>query len=214
MMDRIWLRVTPLAALAAALIMAFSVTGPARASVDQAEATIETMANNALDVLDRVDDIDKREQQFRQIFERHFAIEQIGRFVLGPRWPKDDAEKRKEFLEVFQRYVIKFYTIQLNKYAGEEFRITGAREVGGDRYMVSSVIVPPEGQKTRLDWELVETPDGPKVVDLRVENISLRITQRDEFRSVIKRHGGTVDGLIAALEEKIAQIEAQQRQQT
>jgi len=209
MIDRVWLRVPPLAALAAALVVAISVAGPARAGVDQAKATVETMANDALRILDQTEDMEMREREFRQLFNEHFAARRIGQFVLGPRWPRDDADKRQQFLDVFERYIVKFYTIQLDKYAGEEFNVTGAREIGEDRYMVSSLILPPEGENTRLDWELEETPEGPKVVDLRVENISLRITQRDEFRSVIKSRGGTVDGLIEALEQKIAQLDDQ-----
>jgi phospholipid transport system substrate-binding protein len=39
-------------------------------------------------------------------------------------------------------------------------------------------------------------------VDVVVEGISMGITQRDEFASVIRNHGGKVEGLLAALRKK------------
>lgn len=210
MKDQVSLRMPLIAVLAIAFTVATGAAAPARASVDEAKATVESMANNALRILDRNQEVSEREEKFRELFRQNFAVQQIGQFVLGRRWPQDDAAKRQEFLDVFERYVVKFYTVQLNKYAGEDFNVTGGREQGGGRYLVSSEVIPPEGDKVNLEWELEDTPDGPKVVDLRVQNISLRITQRDEFRSVIKARGGTVDGLIEALEEKIAQLEERQ----
>lgn len=208
MKDRVSLRMPLFAAFAVAIVISAASTTPARADVEQAKATVERMANEALRILDTKRDVEEREQTFLELFRENFAVQTIGEFVLGRRWPKDDAAKRDEFLDVFERYVVKFYTIQLNKYAGgENFRVTGGREQGAGRYMVTSDVIPPQGEKVQLDWELEDMPDGPKVVDLRVENISLRITQRDEFRSVIKARGGTIEGLIEALEEKIDQLE-------
>jgi phospholipid transport system substrate-binding protein len=40
------------------------------------------------------------------------------------------------------------------------------------------------------------------VIDVVVEGVSMRVTQRDEFAAVIRRNGGKVEGLLAALRRK------------
>ena len=47
------------------------------------------------------------------------------------------------------------------------------------------------------------------VRDVLVENISMSQTQKREFASVYQQRGNTVDGLIAALREKIAELDKQ-----
>jgi phospholipid transport system substrate-binding protein len=41
-----------------------------------------------------------------------------------------------------------------------------------------------------------------RIIDIAVEGISMAVTQRDEFSSVIQRGGGQVQALIAALRER------------
>ena len=44
---------------------------------------------------------------------------------------------------------------------------------------------------------------GGEVVDVVVEGVSMLITQRDEFSSVIQRSGGQVEGLLASLRQRV-----------
>src|SRR6266851_3526021 len=43
-----------------------------------------------------------------------------------------------------------------------------------------------------------------KVVDIDVEGVSMLVTQREEFGSVIQRSGGTIAGLNKTLQERLA----------
>ena len=54
---------------------------------------------------------------------------------------------------------------------------------------------------------LAPAADGLKVVDLRVENLSLAITERDEFASILQANGGDIDRLIAFMEAKISKLD-------
>ena len=55
---------------------------------------------------------------------------------------------------------------------------------------------------------LVHAADRLKVVDLRVENLSLAITERDEFASVLQANDGNIDQLIAFMQDKIKKLDA------
>jgi phospholipid transport system substrate-binding protein len=42
-----------------------------------------------------------------------------------------------------------------------------------------------------------------KIIDLAIEGISMAVTQRDEFSSVIQRGGGRVEALLVSLRERV-----------
>ena len=55
-------------------------------------------------------------------------------------------------------------------------------------------------QPVQIDYRMVKTPNGWKVYDVVVENLSLVTTYRSQFQSEIARAG--IDGLIKTLEAK------------
>jgi len=56
----------------------------------------------------------------------------------------------------------------------------------------------------KIDWRLVAENGTYKISDVIVEGISMMVTQRSEFASVVQRNGGQVRGLIAMMREKTA----------
>ncbi len=61
---------------------------------------------------------------------------------------------------------------------------------------------PNQTENTKAGYRLrPEKSNGFKIVDIIVEGVSLVITQRSEFGSVIKQKG--MDGLITTIENKI-----------
>jgi phospholipid transport system substrate-binding protein len=55
-----------------------------------------------------------------------------------------------------------------------------------------------------VDWRVRQEQDQSwRVVDMVVEGVSMSVTQRSEFASVIESKGGTVKGLIETLRQKV-----------
>ncbi|MEC7028100.1 MAG: ABC transporter substrate-binding protein, partial [Pseudomonadota bacterium] len=68
--------------------------------------------------------------------------------------------------------------------------------------IVTSFIIPDQGSEIQIDWR-VRYKDGKyKVIDIIVEGVSMSVTQRSDFSSVIQRGGGNVQVLIDHLREK------------
>ena len=55
-----------------------------------------------------------------------------------------------------------------------------------------------------VDWRLVTDNGAYKINDIIVEGISMGMTQRSEFASVVQRNGRQLRGLIALMREKTA----------
>jgi phospholipid transport system substrate-binding protein len=76
-----------------------------------------------------------------------------------------------------------------------------AEDSDGD-IMVFSHIIRPSGPPVRFDWRVRANGEGYKIVDVMVEGISMVITQRAVFNSVIRESGGNFDGLLVALRQQ------------
>ena len=190
-------------ALAPAAARSSGATGDDGAAAAQA---LRSIADRALAILKRSDAVG-REAAFLQLFRQEFATGAIGRFVLGAYRTSVTHAQFARYQAVLETLVAKTTATRLSGYAGEGLEVLGAR-AEGTRWLVTSRVVPKTGEPVRLDWVMARSSAGLKVVDLRVENLSLAITERDEFASVLQANGGNIDRLIAFMQDKIRKLES------
>jgi phospholipid transport system substrate-binding protein len=193
-----------LAAIALSLGLAISAQ-PAAAAADPAEI-IRDMGNQALEVLGKKVPPSEREARFQELFHQDFDVPTIARFVLGRYWRLATPAQRQEFVRLFFQYTILTYSNRLGEYSGEQFHVTGSRP-DGDGSIVTSEIIRPNAPPTKVDWRLNSTDGTYKITDVIVDGISMAVTQRSEFASVIQRHGGQLQGLLALLRQKIQSVD-------
>jgi phospholipid transport system substrate-binding protein len=180
---------------------------PAGAAADPA-ALINDLGNRALEVLGKNVSPSQREARFRELFDQDFDVPTIARFVLGRYWRIATAAQQQEFVRLFAEYTALAYSNRLAQYSGETLRVTGSR-AEPDGSIVTSEIVRTNGTPpAQLDWRLSWTDGTYKITDVIVDGISMAVTQRSEFASVIQRHGGQVQGLLTLLREKTAGADA------
>lgn len=189
--------------VAAGLVAACLLLGerPAVAAADPA-VVVADLGNQAIQVLGKNVDPTLRVARFRQLFQQDFDVPEISRFVLGRYWRLASPQQQQEFIRLFTNYIAFVYANQLAEYNGEKLRVTGSRRAP-DGELVASEIIRSDGRPpARVDWMLTAENGAYKISDVIVEGISMAVTQRSEFASVIQRNGGQVAGLIAALRQK------------
>ena len=170
----------------------------------QATAFMNGLWNRALELLNNKTPIAERQARFRALFNDDFDTPGIARFVLGRYWRSASPEEQKEFLKLFQDYVVFVYTARLSDFGGEQFKINGSRPDADSVIVSTDVITPGAPQPLKIDWRLVNDDGAYKISDVIVEGVSMAVTQRSEFASVIQRHGGQVQGLIDLMRQKTA----------
>jgi phospholipid transport system substrate-binding protein len=148
-----------------------------------------------------------RERAFRRLLTDGFHLELIGRFVLGRHWRNASEAERAEFGRLFEDYVVASYAQQLANYAGEQLVIEGGQVKGERGALVSSRITRPQGDPIQVEWRLRRAGESWKIIDVMVEGISMAVTHRSEFSSVIGSHGGRIDGLLEVLRGKTTPTE-------
>lgn len=149
----------------------------------------------------------ERESRFRMLFQQHFNVKLIGRWVLGRPWRTASETQRRAYLEAFETYIVKTYTVQLAGYGGDRLQVVGVEK---DRRGVAVIShIKPKNNRSRpiiVRWRLHKTGGRLLVRDVVIDGISMSLNQRREFASVYAREG-SVDGLIATLRRKIAELD-------
>jgi phospholipid transport system substrate-binding protein len=181
-----------------------SSAAPPAVNPADAVAFMNQLWDRAVEVLSNKADPAVREARFRQLFHEDFDCTGIARFVLGRYWRAANEAEQREFVKLFEDYAAYVYTARLGDFAGETFKIRGSR-IDGDGVIVSTDVMSPGAQTPlRIDWQLGYNNGGYKINDLIVEGISMMVTQRSEFASVVQRNGGQVGSVIAKMREKTA----------
>jgi phospholipid transport system substrate-binding protein len=174
--------------------------------VDQAGRFIENLAEEAVDALTEPGiSREERENRFKKLLTEHFAVTTIGQWVLGRYWRMATLEERKEYLNLFEQMLVATYVTRFERYSGETLKVqrTLVDERSGDA-MVFSELKRRDGQSVvSIGWRLRSKGDSFKVVDVLVEGVSMGQTQRSEFASVIRRHGGEIEGLLNEMRERV-----------
>ncbi len=148
---------------------------------------------------------EEREALFRGLLNETFDIRRIGRFVVGRYWRKAEADDREAFLEAFEDAIVQRFLPLFSQYQGEQLIIgKAAPDRKNPKYtVVTSTYIDAQGREVKADWRLLQRDGDYKVFDVVVEGVSMAITLRSEYASVIKNRGG-LPGLVVLLREKLA----------
>lgn len=195
---------SPLAIGAILLSAAFCAAAPRGAAAqDQGAAGfIQNLGTQGLQVLTAPEP--QRVARFRQLFDSDFDIPEISRFVLGQYAHSLPPEQQQEFTGLLRDYIAHAYSARLAPYAGAPFRVTGTRPYGGET-VVTSQVTKPGGQPTEINWHVTNNGGRYLVTDVNVDGVSMKVTQRSEFASIIQRNGGRAEALLAALRQQLGQ---------
>jgi phospholipid transport system substrate-binding protein len=178
------------------------VAGPARADEESAKNFVTQLGNEAVSILKPENSTDQRQQALVGLFRKAFDFDTIGRAVVGQYWNKATPEQQAEYRKVFEDYVVTTYARRLAPFTLSGFSISGAKGVGKQDILVETVIERPDDPPLNYAWRVREGDGGSKLVDVVVEGVSLTITHRADFASVLQRDG--MDGLIATLKQKLS----------
>jgi phospholipid transport system substrate-binding protein len=174
---------------------------PTLAAADPA-ALISNLGSRALEVLGKDATQSQRVTRFRELLREDFDVPGIARFVLGRYWNTATEAQRTEFTKLFEEYVAIAYATRLAQYTGENFKVTGSRREGDGAIVSSQIIRTGGAPPVKVDWRLTGRSGVYKISDVSVDGISMAVTERSEFASVIQHHGGQVQGLLTMLREK------------
>lgn len=189
--------------MAFVMLLAVSPAKADEAFEAKAKAHVQTLGDKAIAVISNTSNTKAdREREFNKLLVQYFDLKSIGRFVLGRYWRDATPEQHKEYLKLFQKMIASMYAEKFSTYTNEKFNVVNAVAKNERDAIVSSQI---EFDGSRppimLEWRVRNKEDGLKIVDLSVEGISMSVTQRSDYNSVIQKNDGDVEALLVTLRD-------------
>ncbi|MEM6681765.1 MAG: ABC transporter substrate-binding protein [Pseudomonadota bacterium] len=147
---------------------------------------------------------DEQKAEFRRLFKKGTAVEQLGPLLLGYHRKRFSAEQLKRYTDLLPDYVVAIYTDRLFDVGNEEVSIQNTYTQGSsDVWIVTKVTSPIGGDDLRADWRIRRLDSGRfSLLDVKVENISLFQTKKDEFMAYLGRRG--IEAFLKRLSEDVA----------
>ncbi|WP_339864624.1 ABC transporter substrate-binding protein [Paremcibacter congregatus] len=172
----------------------------------QAASFIQTLADRALTSLGTAEfSLADQEVRFREILTDGFDVNYIGRISLGRHKKAASNAQVTAYQSLFPEYLVKVYTSRLTKLDTQEVRTGDVLPKGKIDMYVRTKVINADGKSYDVDWRVRPTPNADnsgtydfKIIDVKIEGISMARTQRDDFTARITESGMT--GLIAFMQ--------------
>ncbi len=170
--------------------------------IEQSKYFVENLGKQ---VVEKVSNINLTESErivnFRNLYLDAFDNYYISRFVLGQYWKRLDSKMRKQFVESFNDYIVTTYAPKFKGWEGT-FKATDSL-LENNYYNVKMNVLNKDGPTLKFMWKIyLDKNKNFKILDVNIDGVSMLVTQRAEFMSVIKNNPKGVIGLIEAMEKK------------
>ena len=176
----------------------------------RAEQFIEVLSSEALTLAtDTTLTSRDRLSKISKLLSEGFDMPWIARFILGRNWRNASQNEREEYSSLFKTILEHSYSRQFTDYSGQKIVILGHKLGRRDYVFVRSRIFDPERSNIHIDvnWRLVPAGNSFKIVDIVIEGVSMAVTQRNEYASVLQRNGNSIPALINAMRKSLAKLE-------
>ncbi len=159
------------------------------------------------DVLEKLSDKSVSKEEKSEFIEEialgNVDINALSLYTLGEIRKTVNKEDLKNYQKSFEKYFLKSLTSRLSDYSSSKFEVTNVEQKSSNYTIVSSKIIPENGDpEIKIDWRVyTKNPDKPLIRDLIVEGLSLARTQKEEFASILSSNNNEINFLITKLEE-------------
>jgi len=184
----------------------FLVAIPAAAEEQNPEALVKQVTAEVLEAIkgDKQLAAGDKQKALRLAEEKvipHIDFEEATRLAVGRAWSQASPEQKKQLVAEFRRMLVRIYSSAIEPYQGQTIKVAPVRMKPGDTEVtVHNTFVRSGGKGIPFDYAMRKTEQGWKIYDIVVEGVSLVLTYRSEFDSLVKQEG--VDGLIKRLAQK------------
>ena len=166
---------------------------------------IEMITNEASKILSS--DISKFEKMsgLKVIAKENVDIKGIGLYTLGSHRKNLTDSKKKEYLDLFNKYFLKSFSSRLAEYSDPKINVLSQKKLNEKYTIVSSILLATDKRpEVKIDWRVyTKNKEKPLIRDLIIEGLSLARTQKEEFNSVITSSDNGIEGLFSNLKNFI-----------
>ena len=166
---------------------------------------VQSVANEASLILTKNSTKEQKIEKLKSIAKKSVDFRGIGYYSLGAHRKNLSDDKKKEYLNIFEKYFLKSFSSRLAEYTDPKIRVDSQKKLNEKYTIVSSVLLATkEKPEVNIDWRVItKNPDKPLIIDVVIEGVSLAKVQKEEFNSIIQSNNGDINALLTSLKEFI-----------
>ena len=134
-----------------------------------------------------------------QTINNNFAGSGIAKFVAGKSWNGASKDTKLEYVKLFKRHLALNIASMMQGYSNQSYELTNSNYDEKNKVSLIDMEVYSDTGSIQVTWRVKKSKDRYFVIDLLVADISLVVTKRSEFNSMLK----TVDYNLDKFNEKL-----------
>jgi phospholipid transport system substrate-binding protein len=133
----------------------------------------------------------------------HVDFREAAQLATGKAWQTATPEQQDRIVNEFRSMLVRIYSNAIDVYRGQTMKVLPVRlPAGATDVTVRNQYLREGRPPVAVEYAMRKGPQGWKIYDIAVEGVSLVLTYRAEFESIMRASG--VDGLIKRLAERNA----------
>ena len=116
----------------------------------------------------------------------NFAGTGIAKFVAGDSWKTANKEIKKEYINLFKRHLALNIASMMQGYSNEEYALINSKFDSKNKITLIDMEIYNDTGSVIVTWRVKKSKERYYVIDLLVADISIVVTKRSEFNSMLK----------------------------
>ena len=116
----------------------------------------------------------------------NFAGTGIAKFVAGKSWNNASKEVKKKYIKLIKRHLALNISSMMQGYSDQEYKLTNSSYDEKNKVNLINMEIFSDTGSIQVTWRVKKSKDRFFVIDLLVADISLVVTKRSEFNSMLK----------------------------
>jgi len=116
----------------------------------------------------------------------NFAGTGIAKFVAGKSWNGASKEVKIEYIKLFKRHLALNIASMMQGYSDQQYQLTNHKYDETNKVTLIDMEIFSDTGSIQVTWRVKKSKDRFFVIDLLVADISLVVTKRSEFNSMLK----------------------------
>ena len=118
---------------------------------------------------------------------KNFAGAGIAKFVSGKAWATANKETKKKYIKLFKRHLALNIASMMKGYSTQTYELINTKKDETSDVILIDMEITDQANKILITWRIKESKNQFYVIDLLVADISLVVTKRSEFNSMLKK---------------------------
>ena len=116
----------------------------------------------------------------------NFAGTGIAKFVAGDSWKTADKATKKEYINFFKRHLALNIASMMQGYSNQEYVLINSKFDSKNKITLIDMEIYNDTGSLIVTWRVKKSKERYYVIDLLVADISIVVTKRSEFNSMLK----------------------------